>query len=103
MANFVKVATKLEIADGEIKKVNVDGQEIAIFNLAGEFFALSDVCTHEGCHLSEEGQVEGGQVECMCHGSKFEIKTGEVVMGPAFEPMQNYEVKVEGDDVLVEV
>ena len=101
MANYIKVATKSEIADGEIKRVDIDGKEIAVLNAGGQFFALSDVCTHEGCLLSEEGQVDGEQVECFCHGSKFDVKTGEVINGPAQEPMTNYEVKIEGENIMV--
>ncbi len=100
---FQKVAVKSEIGNGEIKRVEVGNHKIALINLNGTIFALSDVCNHAGCLLSEEGQVEGEEVECLCHGSKFDIRTGEVTAGPAFEPQKTYEVKVEGDNVFVEV
>lgn len=99
--SFQRIASKSEIADGEMKSFEVNGDKIVVFNLGGEFFALSDVCSHAGCLLSENGQIEGDLVECICHGSKFNIKDGQVVEGPAFEPMPVYEVKVEGDDILV--
>lgn len=101
MSNYIKVAKKSEIGDGEIKRVEVDGKEIALLSSGGQFFALSDVCTHEGCLLSEEGMIEGDNVECLCHGSKFDMKTGDFVNGPAASPMTSYEVKIEGEDILV--
>lgn len=105
MANFVKVLKLSELAEGKIKGVDVSGERIALYNLGGEIFATTDVCTHMQCSLAENGMIEEDEeiVECQCHGSHFNIKTGEVASPPAFEPLKTYQVKVEGDDVFVEV
>lgn len=112
MADFKKVASLSEISEGAVKGVNVAGERIALFNLGGEIFATSDVCTHVGCLLSENNLVEPATspsqegeaiVECTCHGSKFNIKTGEATSPPAVEPLKTYQVKIEGEDVLIKV
>lgn len=105
MADFKKVANLPELEAGKIKGVTVNGERIALYNIGGEIFATTDVCTHEQCSLAGNGLIEedGEIVECMCHGSHFNIKTGEVTAPPAFEPLKTYKVKVEGEDVLLEV
>ncbi len=102
MNKFVKVATKSEIADQSAKLLNVEGKRIALFNLGGEFYALDDTCPHASGPLSE-GSIEGEDVECPWHGSRFNIKTGEVTAPPADENVPRYKVRVTGDDVEVEV
>ena len=103
MADFHKVATLSELKEGEVLGVEVGGERIALYKLGEELFATTDICTHDECHLSENFSVESEEVECTCHGSKFDIKSGEVVQPPAFEPLQTFSVKVEGEDVLVEI
>lgn len=105
MVNFVKVAKLTEIEEGKIKGVEVGGEQIALYKIGGEIFATSDVCTHEGCLLSENHIIEEDEetVECTCHGSHFKIRTGEAASAPAFEPLKTYKVKVEGEDVLVDI
>jgi len=102
---FQKVANLSELEEGKIKGANVNGERIALYNIGGEILATTDVCTHAECSLAENGLIEedGEIVECTCHGSHFRIKTGEVTAPPAFEPLKTYKVKVEGEDVLVEV
>ena len=102
MNKFVKVATKSEIADQSVMLLNVEGKRIALFNLGGEFYALDDTCPHASGPLSE-GSIEGEDVECPWHGSRFDIKTGEVTAPPADENVARYKVRVAGDDIEVEV
>jgi len=102
MDKFVKVATKSEIADQSVKLLNVEGKRIALFNLGGEFYSLDDTCPHASGPLSE-GSIEGEDVECPWHGSRFNIKTGEVTAPPADENVARYKVRVTGDDIEVEV
>jgi len=102
MNKFVKVATKSEIADQSVKLLNVEGKRIALFNLGGEFYALDDTCPHASGPLCE-GSIEGEDVECPWHGSRFNIKTGEVTAPPADENVAKYKVRVTGDDIEVEV
>lgn len=101
MTNYVKVARTDEIAPGTKKTVEVDGIEVVIVNLNGEFYAIEDVCTHDGGPLGE-GELEGCQIICPRHGARFDVRTGQALTLPAFEPAPTYEVKIEDGDVLVE-
>lgn len=101
MGEFVKVASVSEISPGEMTIVELDGQEIAIANVDGEFFAFQNECTHRGGPLGE-GLLMGEVVECPFHAGQFNVKTGEVVSAPPSEPISTYAVQVEGDDVKVE-
>jgi 3-phenylpropionate/trans-cinnamate dioxygenase ferredoxin subunit len=98
------VARTEEVEPGTAKRVEVDGEEIAIVNLRGEFYAISDVCSHEYASLSE-GWVdeEDETIECPLHGSRFNVKTGEVLSLPAVYPIKTYELKVEDGDIYVKV
>lgn len=100
MDDFVKVAKTSELAPGEKKLVEVNGRPVALFNLDGEYYAIEDVCTHDGGPLAE-GDVFGEEIECPRHGARFNIKTGLATRMPAFEPVDPYEVKVEGEDILI--
>jgi 3-phenylpropionate/trans-cinnamate dioxygenase ferredoxin subunit len=103
MIALVRVASKDEIPEGTAKHVEVDGEEIAVVNAGGHFYAVSDVCSHEYYHLSE-GEVEPDEltIECPKHGSSFSLLTGEPRSLPAVLPVKVYGVRVVGDDVLVE-
>jgi len=72
-----------------------------IVNLDGQFYAIEDVCTHDGGPLGE-GDLEGAELICPRHGSRFDVRTGEALTLPAFEAAPTYEVRVENGDVLVE-
>ena len=102
MGRFVKVARKSELPENDGTYVEVEGKGIALFNLGGEIYALDNACTHVGGPLSQ-GRVEAGEVEGPGHGSRFDIRTGEVRMFPAREDVATYEVRVTGNDVEVEV
>jgi len=99
MPNFVRVVNINDIKPGENKMVNVNGTEVALFNVDGEFFAISNTCLHRGGPLGE-GFLEGDVVTCPWHGWKFNVKTGENAMLPTAK-VAAYHVKVEGNDVLV--
>jgi 3-phenylpropionate/trans-cinnamate dioxygenase ferredoxin component len=102
VGRFVKVARKSELPENDGTYVELEGKGIALFNLGGEIYALDNACTHVGGPLSQ-GRVEEGEVECPWHGSRFDIRTGEVRMFPAREDVATYEVRVTGNDVEVEV
>ena len=102
MGKFVKVATKPEIADQSGKLVEIGDKRIALFNLGGRFYALDDVCPHADGPLSE-GSIEGEDVECPWHGSRFNVKSGAVTAPPAVDDVARYNVRVTGDDIEVEV
>ena len=100
MADFVRVASLSDVSPGAVMLVEVDGDQIALVNVDGELYAVADECSHEGCSLSE-GDVDGPMLVCPCHGSDFDVTTGEPASPPAYEPLATYAVRVEGDDVLV--
>jgi nitrite reductase/ring-hydroxylating ferredoxin subunit len=91
-----------QLGSRELAAFDVSGTRIAIANVAGAFYAFGDTCTHQGCSLAE-GDLEATIVTCPCHGSQFDVTTGEVVRGPAGEPVGSYPVRLEGDALRVEV
>lgn len=95
---FVKVADTKDIH--QMKTVEVSGEKICVVNVEGKYYAIGNVCTHEGGPLGD-GTLEGYDVECPWHGSKFDVRTGKVTNPPADTPEPSYEVKVEGSDVLI--
>lgn len=102
MADFIKVATRDEVPVGGSKLVEVDDVRIALFNLDGEFYAIEDMCTHDGGPLVEGEVVNECQVQCPRHGARFDIRTGAAVSFPAFTATNVFEVRTEGDDLLIE-
>ena len=97
---FVKVASKEDVSAGKMKLAEANGTLVLLANVAGEYYAIGNKCTHRGCKLSS-GTLDGEIVKCPCHGSKFNVKTGEVMHGPANKPEPKYAVKVEKDQVVV--
>ena len=93
MSDWVNVALASDIAPGSYELVNIDGAEIAVYNVGGEFFAIEDVCTHDGGCLAG-GALEGEEVVCPRHGAKFSLRTGEVTAPPAYEPVYTFPVEV---------
>jgi nitrite reductase/ring-hydroxylating ferredoxin subunit len=80
--------------------IEVNGEKVCIANAEGRYYALSNVCTHMGGPLAE-GKIEGFEVQCPWHGSKFDIRTGKVVRPPAMREEPTYEVKVEDNNILI--
>lgn len=102
MSDFLPVAKVAEIADPGSMLVEVDDRLVVLIHAAGHFYALDDVCTHDGGPLSDGPlDAEHGTIACPRHGAKFDIKTGAAVTMPATKPTIAHEVKVEGDLVLV--
>lgn len=99
---WTEVAKQAEIPPGQCKAVIVDERMIAVVNLDGEFYAIDNVCTHAFALLTE-GKIIDGQIQCPLHAARFDIRTGAVTAPPAYEALETYEVKVEGDAVLVQV
>lgn len=86
---------------GKAIRVEVDGSPVAVFNVNGTLFAIAAKCTHVGGPL-ETGSVSGTVVTCPLHGSRFDLRTGAVALGPATRPVRTYRVWVEGDALLFE-
>ena len=99
MPNFVKIAKVRELSPGENKVVNVNGQDIALANVGGEFFAVNNTCPHRGGSLGD-GFLEGEIITCPLHGWRFNVRNGNHEFMPQVK-ISCYQVKVEGDDVLV--
>ncbi len=92
-----------EIPPGSMHKVSIDGRDILVVNLDGEFCAVEDTCTHSGASLSE-GKLDGGKIICGWHGAEFDCKSGELIKFPAkIRDLGAYKVVVEADDIFVEV
>src|SRR6187200_1846653 len=98
--DFVKVAETKDIQRSQMKEVQIDGQDVCIANVEGKYYAIGNVCTHEGGPLAD-GRLEGYEVECPWHQSKFDVRTGEVRGPPASESEPTYEIKVDGNSILV--
>ena len=102
MSEFVPVATTTEIPDPGKLLVEVGERLIVLIRAAGHFYALDDVCTHDGGPLSD-GPLDpkAGSIACPRHGAKFDIKTGAALTMPATKPTKAHGVKVEGDQIFV--
>src|SRR6266480_3010470 len=100
MADFVTVATRSELPPGGKKLVEIDGRPVAVFNVAGTFYAIDDVCTHDGGPLAE-GELQGAEIQCPRHGARFDVRTGKALCLPAREPVTTHRVELRGDDVYV--
>jgi 3-phenylpropionate/trans-cinnamate dioxygenase ferredoxin component len=100
MAEFTTVGRADDVPEGEMRSYQVGGDDVAVANVDGELHAFSDICTHMQCLLSE-GDLDGTTVTCACHGSEFDVTSGDVLGGPATEPVQAYELRVDGDDLQI--
>jgi 3-phenylpropionate/trans-cinnamate dioxygenase ferredoxin subunit len=100
----MRVCSVDDVAPGTATKVVVDGVPVALVRIDDDFYAIGDVCSHADVSLSE-GEVDPGDrhIECWKHGSRFSLETGQPDCLPATRPVPVYRVKVDGDDVLVEV
>ena len=100
MTEFVVVGRAEDLEEGSMRAYDVRGARIAVANVNSTFYAFDDTCTHRQCSLAG-GDLEGTAVICPCHGSEFDVTSGEVLQGPAREPVETYEVRVEGDDLEI--
>ncbi|HEX4129700.1 MAG TPA: non-heme iron oxygenase ferredoxin subunit [Pirellulales bacterium] len=102
MSDFVRVASVSEVPDPGRLVVEVDERIVVLLHVGGEWFAIDDVCTHDGGPLGE-GELDDHTIACPRHGAKFDIRTGAALTMPATQPTQVHEVRVEGGEVLVKV
>jgi 3-phenylpropionate/trans-cinnamate dioxygenase ferredoxin component len=102
VSDFHTVATLDEIEDGTMKQVVVAGDLVGLYRVGGDVYAINDVCTHEEAYLTEgDFEPDELEVECPLHGSRFNVESGAVRILPATRPVASYEVKIEGNMVLV--
>ncbi len=97
-----RVAKSDEVSEDQPKQVRVGDVLIGLYKLDGAFYALHDICTHEYACLTD-GWVEGEAIECPLHQARFDIRSGKVLELPATEDVRTYPVKLEGDDIYVQV
>lgn len=97
---FLTVATVDELENGKRLIFEIDGLPIALFNIAGKYFAIADTCSHDDGPVAE-GEVHNFEVECPRHGARFDIKTGKALTLPAVVDIPAYPVRVEGDEIQI--
>ena len=102
MSEMVKVGTKSAFKDGQLTGVQANGNLVCVARAGETFYAFEDRCSHAQVMLSR-GDLEDGEVVCPLHGARFSVQTGEALTPPAVKPVKTYAVKVDGDDVLVEI
>lgn len=104
---FLRALKASDLEPNQGRCVVLEGQRIAVFRCGDEFFAIDDTCTHQEASLSEGFAMEDLKgrcvVECPFHGAHFDLRTGEAVTLPATKPVKKYNVRVEGEDVEVEL
>jgi nitrite reductase/ring-hydroxylating ferredoxin subunit len=91
----------MDVQVGEMRVFDLSGTKVNVTNADGRLYAFDDTCTHMGCSLAR-GELEGTTVTCACHGSQFDVTSGEVLRGPAQRPVRSREVQVDGDALLAE-
>jgi nitrite reductase/ring-hydroxylating ferredoxin subunit len=97
--SFVIVAPAADLKPNQMKPVNANGKPILLVNLEGTYYAIGNKCTHMQCTLTN-GELKGEIVQCPCHGSRFNLKTGKVV-GLAAVPEPKYDLKIENGQILI--
>ncbi|MCP4408435.1 MAG: non-heme iron oxygenase ferredoxin subunit [Gammaproteobacteria bacterium] len=102
MSEWIDVVKEEAFMPGTWETVDVDDILIAVFNLNGEFYAIEDICTHDGGTLTGGG-IEGKEIICPRHGARFDITTGEVLADPAYEDLPTFSVRVKDGMVQVEL
>jgi nitrite reductase/ring-hydroxylating ferredoxin subunit len=102
MGTYVKVAQKGELDNNAGKLVQASGKDIALIRSGDNFFAIDNECSHVGGPLCE-GTVSGDEVVCPWHAARFNLTTGKAMAGPARSDLHSYAVRVQGNDVEVEV
>ena len=100
--SFNKVISTKELSLGKMLGVETGGIHVLLVNLDGQIYAIGNKCTHRGCILSE-GELKGDTVQCRCHRSVFDIKTGKVVKGPAKTPALVYQTRIEAGYVSISI
>lgn len=100
--SFVEAAQLADVPEGGVLAVEIEGQEIALVRDGDDVYAIRDECSHASIPLSE-GDVEGCEIECWLHGSRFDVRTGKPVNLPATEPVPTYPTQITGDVVMIDL
>lgn len=99
---WTKLAAKDELVDGEVLGVTAAEKQVAVYFFDGQYFATSNVCTHQFALLSE-GYFEDGCIECPLHQGQFDVRTGKAKCAPLTEDIACFPVKVDGDSIYADI
>jgi 3-phenylpropionate/trans-cinnamate dioxygenase ferredoxin subunit len=99
---WVKLVSKNELVEGDVLGLEAGGQQVALYCDKGEYFATSNVCSHQYALLSN-GYFEDGCIECPLHQGSFDIRTGKAMCAPVTEDIKVFPVKVEGDQIFADI
>jgi 3-phenylpropionate/trans-cinnamate dioxygenase ferredoxin component len=99
-AAWVDAGPAAALSDGETRTLAVGRRMVAVVRSGAEYFAIEDVCTHDGAELTG-GEIDGAQIVCPRHGARFCLRTGEALTPPAYEPVRVYQIKIEADHLWV--
>ena len=102
MTTWQAVAKLSDIPPEKVAVFQVDDHDVAVCNVGGQFYAIDDLCTHDGGSL-DQGELDEAEIECPRHGARFDVRTGAATQLPAFEPVETHEVRVDGDTIQVGV
>lgn len=91
--DFIRIGSVDEISNGERLFIEIDSLEIVIFNIAGELFAIADLCSHDNGPLGE-GDLEGFEITCPRHGARFDVRNGKVQSLPAVIDIPSYPIRI---------
>ncbi|MCG7201507.1 non-heme iron oxygenase ferredoxin subunit [Marinobacter pelagius] len=100
---WVPICSVSEVEPGDVMQAELpDGHKLAVYNLDGDIYVTDDRCTHGEASLSEDGMVEGEEIECTWHFGRFDIRTGKACGMPCTVPLKTWNVEVQGDQIFVE-
>ncbi len=97
---YVRLGRVSDVPEGRVEVFDVEDRKIAVFRLGDGFYAIEDICTHDGGPLAE-GEIEDHDVICPRHGARFDIRTGAALTLPAVTPVESYPVRVEGNELYI--
>ncbi len=98
MTDWIDICAENALSDGENIIIDVDGTDVAVFKLDGDFYAIEDVCSHDGAEIAS-GLLDGDEIVCPRHGARFCVKTGEVKCAPAYENIDTFPIQIENGRV----
>ena len=102
MSEWIQIARTSEIPQGTIKMIEANRARIALANIDGTFYAIEDRCSHDDGPLGQ-GELDGKEVECPRHGARFDMTTGKPMNLPAVVPVKSFQVKVDDNNILIEL
>jgi 3-phenylpropionate/trans-cinnamate dioxygenase ferredoxin subunit len=100
MSDWIQVGACAELTPGNWRVVDVDGAQVAVVNVDGDYYAIEDVCTHDGGELTG-GSICGYEIECPRHGARFDLRSGAALCAPAYEPTAVFPIRIEDGVVFV--